>query len=285
MTRDRIYWLLIALVAAGLAVAFVLYGLPVVKGVREERAALEDLRRRLDDVLRFRHEVPSREALDERAAYRSWLDLQLKEKVLPFFAASDATLERPLVEGNDAATPSRFKDGYLRRLAEVRGAVQRQSPGLELGRDVFGRYIWAETGTLPDPADFPAIRKDINLRAQLLLLAAAHRARQVKRLDVRAAEPGEEWSTIPVSLGVVLPTRSAAGFVRETLNAAWQSGTAPAGRNVCALLRRMHLARGQDNDSVLVELELGVLDFAERAPAAPPGGAAPAARPGQETGR
>jgi len=263
VTRERIYWLLIAAFAVGLIVLYVIYVYPVQKRVREQRATLADLQQRLAKPAKFRKEVPSRKGLDGREAYRAWLDLEMNDKVAPFFARSDATLDRPLVSDPTRLTPPRFKDGYLRRVAEIRAELNRRVPGIVLGKELFADHEWAETGALPDPADYAAIRQDINIRAQVLDFVAAHKGRQVKKLTVGGAGPWDRsWRLIPLSFEIVLPAEEVAAFVRSLLNVTWSRG---GNRTLCMLPRRIHVAR-LDNPvggpgAVGVEMELDVVDF------------------------
>jgi len=263
VTRERIYWLLISLFALGLVVLYGVYVWPVQREVREERAALKDLRERLAAAYKNRKHIPSRRALDNRESYRAWLELEFKNKVAPFFARSDATLERPLVADPSRLTPPRFKDGYLRRVAEIRANLARRARGIVLAKDLFPRYEWVESGALPDRARFTAIRQDINIRAQVLDLVAQYKGRAVHSLKIEGSRPGDgPWRLIPVTFEAVLPADRATGFVRALLDVTWYRG---GHWPLCVLPRRLRLGRPAKPvggaGGVRIEMEFDVVDF------------------------
>jgi hypothetical protein len=262
MNRERLYWIG---VGAGILVLLVLYFAwvrPARNRVESEEATFTAMQRRLDDLNRKRTIMPSANSLSEMRDYKAWIDDE-QRRVIAFFADSDATLEMPLVPGQENPSENAFKGAYDARRRKIEADLRNRVRGIVLPptKNLFSPYAWADSGALPSPADYKEITNGINIREELLTQIAECEAVEIRTLDVKKPVKADAlYDVIPVSFSGVIPADKVSQFVRGILQVSRRQNK----QGLCMAIRSLHIGKQSTpplRQGVNVDIELDVLDF------------------------
>ena len=185
----RTFWSLIGAGFAGVVLLGVLWAWPQHQAAVEAENAwrLEALQARTLRSFAAAGKIPSRGTLQDRAAYRTWLDQQA-DNVRKFFEDRmnvKTVLEAPLT-GKDNPAPDEFKEQYIYTLRKQRMWLEQNRRLMSVPdvRTAFPAPRWVSTEAFPDPKRYDRIRRGYWSYYYLYQRFLAGGVRRVKKLRV-----------------------------------------------------------------------------------------------------
>jgi len=216
VTRNRIFWIVWAVLAFGVLATWLVWieGVtPWVKGLRAQLREAEKehepadkmfqaLRRLRPDLLR--QQVPNRQNIVDIWNYIDWLQQEGYAVAEHFHRRSRETLLLPLT-AKENPDPSEFEAAFNDRLRSLVGSLPEAWRTGPTAAIILPRYPWLAGPSLPEEGEFEAIRRDLAIRFLILRYLKDYGVTAIHALTIGAPQSGPLAQHIPVTFRVSLP--------------------------------------------------------------------------------